>query len=111
VAEFQVLGSWSLETSWRFWEGFTPQHWQARRPCRGCVRCSVPRVTASRRGRGDSGRRYRAWCWLAMMILMSPPDRWVPIPGAGVDGVWLAGGKPPFTGDSRRAGAAAGVRR
>jgi len=24
VAEFEVLGPWSLETSRRFWEGFTP---------------------------------------------------------------------------------------
>jgi hypothetical protein len=24
VAEFKVLGPWSLETSRRFWEGFTP---------------------------------------------------------------------------------------
>jgi hypothetical protein len=24
VAEFEVLGRWSLETSRRFWEGFTP---------------------------------------------------------------------------------------
>jgi DNA-3-methyladenine glycosylase II len=32
VAEFQVLGPWSLETSRRFWEGFTPAAlagWQA----------------------------------------------------------------------------------
>jgi hypothetical protein len=25
VAEFEVLGPWSLETSRRFWEGFTPR--------------------------------------------------------------------------------------
>ena len=24
VAEFEVLGPWSLQTSRRFWEGFTP---------------------------------------------------------------------------------------
>ena len=24
VAEFEVLGPWSLETSRQFWEGFTP---------------------------------------------------------------------------------------
>lgn len=29
VAEFEVLGPWSLETSRRFWEGFTPPRWQA----------------------------------------------------------------------------------
>ena len=43
VAEFEVVGPWSLETSRRFWEGFPPQRWRASRPRRGCARCFVPR--------------------------------------------------------------------
>ena len=38
VAEVEVLGPWSLQTSRRFWEGFTPQRWQASRPGPGCAR-------------------------------------------------------------------------
>jgi len=37
VAEVEVLGPWSLQTSRRFWEGFTPQRWQASRPGPGCA--------------------------------------------------------------------------
>jgi hypothetical protein len=47
VAEFEVLGPWSLQTSRRFWEGLTPAALAAGRPGRACARCSVPRVTGA----------------------------------------------------------------
>ena len=47
VAEFEVVGPWSLETSRRFWEGFPPAALPGQPTEAGCARCSVRRVTGA----------------------------------------------------------------
>ena len=61
VAEFEVLGPWSLETSRRFWEGFTPAALagQPAGPGLRTVFCAEGGLEA-RRSRGHPGRGHRA---------------------------------------------------
>jgi len=47
VAEFAVLGPWSLETSRQFWEGFTPAALAGERAGPGLATVFVPRVTGA----------------------------------------------------------------
>ena len=63
VAEFEVGGPRSLETSRQFWEGFTPAALagEATGPELRTVFCAEG-VTAT-------------WCWLATVILMQPRRR------------------------------------
>jgi hypothetical protein len=47
VAEFEVVGPWSLETSRRFWEGFTPAALAAGQAGPGLHTVFVSRVTGT----------------------------------------------------------------
>jgi len=47
VAEFEVLGPWSLETSRRFWEDFTPAALAGGSAGPGLPRCFVSRGTGA----------------------------------------------------------------
>ena len=75
AAEFEVLGPWSLETSRRFWEGFTPAALAGGSAGPGlrtvfCAEGDWRRAEAAV-AQGDT----HAWCWLATVILRLPRRR------------------------------------
>ena len=79
VAEFEVLGPWSLQTSRRFWEGFTPAALPGE-PARPGLRCPItnagwtprsPNGTAPTAPWPTSRRRrpYRTWAAVHLRAL------------------------------------------
>jgi hypothetical protein len=78
VAEFEVLGPWSLQTSRRFWEGFTPAALPGE-PAGPGLRTVFCAEGDWRRAAAEVTPRPgipRAWCGPATVILTRPPDRY-----------------------------------
>ena len=59
VAEFEVLGPWSLQTSRRFWEGFTPAALAGEPAGPGLRTVFCAEGDWRRAEAGDPGRGYR----------------------------------------------------